>query len=183
MFPQREPVRCVSDGCMDNAKNTCIRCSKQMCDFHCASGGLFKQYPVEHPAGFNKIGYVCVLCIRPDDTAIPEDDNPNAFCTGSPVITLDFCIWLQKQMGDKKVTNDRSARTPPALPPELKHEAWPTNPQNGRFLCAPEHPMPRNAAGRWEHTNRRDDGECADSCCDYFVCLDCGHRWKEEVPQ
>jgi hypothetical protein len=97
MFPQREPVRCVSDGCMDNPKNTCIRCGKQMCDFHCASGGLFKQYP---DSTFGKIGYVCILCIKPDDTAIPDDDNPNVFRAGSPVISLDFCIWLQKLMGD-----------------------------------------------------------------------------------
>jgi hypothetical protein len=99
MFPQREPVRCVSDGCMDNAKNTCIRCGKQMCDFHCASGGLFKQFPdKKHGA----IGYVCILCITPDDEALRDDLAVSVIRTGSPVISLDFCIWLQKQMDKRK---------------------------------------------------------------------------------
>jgi hypothetical protein len=97
MFPQREPVRCVSDGCMDNAKNTCIRCGKQMCDFHCASGGLFKQYPDNN---FGKIGYVCILCIKPDDTAIPDADVGSCKGIAAPRYTVDFCIWLQKLMGD-----------------------------------------------------------------------------------
>jgi hypothetical protein len=102
MFPQREPVRCVSDGCMDNAKNTCIRCGKQMCDFHCASGGLFKQSP-DKLWPDTMVGYVCILCIKPDDEALRDEEaNSNVIRTGSPVITLDFCIWLQKVMGDKK---------------------------------------------------------------------------------
>jgi hypothetical protein len=35
--------------------------------------------------------------------------------------------------------------------PELDN--WPLDPANGRLLCAPERPMPKDAKGRWAHTN------------------------------
>ena len=55
------------------------------------------------------------------------------------------------------------------------------NPANGRLVCSPEHPMPQGAAGRWEHTNVEDAGECLDGCCDYYRCKDCGHTWRQKV--
>lgn len=58
---------------------------------------------------------------------------------------------------------------------------WPKDPANGRLLCSPEHPMPKNAPGHWAHTNIRSTGECSEGCCDYYECKDCGHKWKVEV--
>ena len=53
-----------------------------------------------------------------------------------------------------------------------------------RQLCSPEYPMPKNATGRWVHTNVREDGDgCIDGCCADYKCLDCGHKWREELPQ
>ncbi len=50
-----------------------------------------------------------------------------------------------------------------------------------RQLCSPEHPMPKGASGRWEHTNAHEiDGS------DYYArykCDDCGHEWTEELPE
>lgn len=58
------------------------------------------------------------------------------------------------------------------------------NPENGRFLCSPEHPMPKGATGRWEHTNAHEYGDgCFEGCCADYVCDDCGHKWREELPQ
>ena len=60
------------------------------------------------------------------------------------------------------------------------------NPKNGRFVCSPEHPAPKwmPPGERWEHTNAREDGDgCWDGCCADYVCLDCGHRWRAELPQ
>ncbi len=52
-----------------------------------------------------------------------------------------------------------------------------------RQACSPEHPMPKNAPGRWEHTNVREIGDCMDGCCVDYQCMDCGHSWREELPQ
>ena len=58
------------------------------------------------------------------------------------------------------------------------------NPDNGRFVCTPENPRPKDATGRWEHTNVKEDGDgCFDGCCADYVCQDCGLRWREELPQ
>jgi hypothetical protein len=65
----------------------------------------------------------------------------------------------------------------------LEFDNWPLDPANGRLLCAPEHPMPKDAKGRWAHTNSQIVGECMDGCCDYKHCKDCGHDWREEMPQ
>jgi hypothetical protein len=51
-----------------------------------------------------------------------------------------------------------------------------------RFLCSPEHPMPKGAEGMWSHTNLRDDGSTSDYY-DGYICNDCGHRFKVEVPE
>ena len=52
-----------------------------------------------------------------------------------------------------------------------------------RQLCSPESPMPKGAPGRWEHTNVKEVGECMVGCCADYECQDCGHRWREELPQ
>lgn len=58
----------------------------------------------------------------------------------------------------------------------------PTNPYNGRFVCSPEHPMPQGAKGRWEHTNAHETAYDGDYDAEY-KCDDCGHVWREELPQ
>lgn len=61
---------------------------------------------------------------------------------------------------------------------EVKTEA-----NTGRQICSPEHPMPKDAPGRWAHTNVREVGECSQGCCADYRCDDCGHEWREELPQ
>jgi hypothetical protein len=64
---------------------------------------------------------------------------------------------------------------------------WPRDPANNRFLCAPEHPMPKGAAGMWAHTNIETVGDESDFSTgqefDRRRCKDCGVEWSEEVPQ
>ena len=61
---------------------------------------------------------------------------------------------------------------------------WPKDPANGRLLCSPEHPMPKGAEGRWSHTNVHEEGDgCFDGCCADYRCRDCGHTWRQELPQ
>lgn len=63
---------------------------------------------------------------------------------------------------------------------------WPRNPENGRLICTPEKPMPKGwqVFGRWEHTNVTEDGDgCFDGCCADYLCKDCEHRWRAELPQ
>lgn len=52
-----------------------------------------------------------------------------------------------------------------------------------RQICSPESPMPNGAPGRWAHTNVEEIGECVDGCCADYRCKDCGHEWREELPQ
>ncbi len=57
----------------------------------------------------------------------------------------------------------------------------------GNFHCAPNHPMPKGAEGRWEHTNAHEVGEQKDGYPGGDIvtmeCADCGERWKMELPQ
>jgi len=48
-------------------------------------------------------------------------------------------------------------------------------------LCYPERPMPKGAAGRWEHTSAREIGDSDYSA--HYECKDCGHRWSSELPE
>lgn len=61
------------------------------------------------------------------------------------------------------------------------------NPNNGRLVCSPEHPMPKGATGRWEHTNVIEIGEqepgSPSGDIQKYRCTDCGHEWREELPQ
>ncbi len=63
---------------------------------------------------------------------------------------------------------------------------WPKT-KNGRFLCSPEHPMPKDATGHWEHTNTVEVGEQTSGFPGgdivTILCTDCGKKWKEELPQ
>jgi hypothetical protein len=61
---------------------------------------------------------------------------------------------------------------------------WPRDPVNGRLLCAPDHPMPKDAKGQWSHTNAHEYGDgCFDGCCADYLCDDCGEKWRAELPQ
>lgn len=66
------------------------------------------------------------------------------------------------------------------------YENWPKS-QSGRLLCSPDHPMPKDASGRWEHTNSGEVGEQESGWPSGDVitiqCADCGAKWKEELPQ
>lgn len=50
-------------------------------------------------------------------------------------------------------------------------------------ICTEENPMPKGSAGRWQHSNVIEVGECLDGCCAYYKCLNCNHEWKQELPQ
>jgi rubrerythrin len=60
------------------------------------------------------------------------------------------------------------------------------NSQNGRFVCTADNPMPLRATGRWEH-DAEEVGDQEDGWPggDYqaYRCKNCGHIWKEELPQ
>jgi hypothetical protein len=56
------------------------------------------------------------------------------------------------------------------------------NPENGRMICSSEHPMPKGAQGRWEHTNAHETDYDSDYSAEY-KCSDCGHIWREELPE
>ena len=58
----------------------------------------------------------------------------------------------------------------------------PVNPDNGRFICSPENPMPEGAKGRWEHDGEEYDS-CMDGCCALMKCKNCNLKWREELPQ
>lgn len=66
-------------------------------------------------------------------------------------------------------------------------DSFPINLQTKRFICSPEHPMPKEATGRWEHTNVEEVGEQRDGYpggdLQDYRCLDCEHRWTAELPQ
>lgn len=58
-----------------------------------------------------------------------------------------------------------------------------TEPGTNRQICTPESPMPKGATGRWAHTNVSEVGECSEGCCADYRCADCGHEWRQELPQ
>jgi len=63
---------------------------------------------------------------------------------------------------------------------------WPKT-ERGNYLCAPNHPMPKNAPGRWEHTGAHEVGEQENGWPGGDIitveCRDCKLRWREELPQ
>lgn len=55
---------------------------------------------------------------------------------------------------------------------------------DGRLYCAPAHPMPAGASGRWTHSDVVEEGDgCADGCCADYLCRVCGKRWRAELAQ
>jgi hypothetical protein len=62
-------------------------------------------------------------------------------------------------------------------------DSWPRDPSSGRFLCLPEHPMPKGANGLWRHPNATCTGGCSEGCCDDYTCPVCGVEWRYENPQ
>lgn len=54
---------------------------------------------------------------------------------------------------------------------------------NGRYVCTPEKPMPKDAPGRWAHTGAVSTGSSWDDLGEYYKCRDCGHTWEEELAQ
>jgi hypothetical protein len=57
---------------------------------------------------------------------------------------------------------------------------WPVDPADGRLICTPERPMPKNAKGQWSHPAAELVGDCGDGCCDDFRCPACGAEWRCE---
>lgn len=57
----------------------------------------------------------------------------------------------------------------------------------GFFICSPDHPMPKNAEGQWEHTSAHETGDQENGWPGGDIirmkCNDCGTTWKEELPQ
>lgn len=57
----------------------------------------------------------------------------------------------------------------------------------GNFLCSTEYPMPKGAAGRWEHKNAHEIGDQENGWPGGDIvrirCDDCGLEWEEELPQ
>lgn len=72
---------------------------------------------------------------------------------------------------------------------ETKELEYIVDPDSGRFWCNTEHPMPKNADGRWVHENVEEvgedygqgggvtDGDYVKNCC-----KDCGFTWWQELP-
>jgi hypothetical protein len=60
----------------------------------------------------------------------------------------------------------------------------PRDPQApNRFLCTPEHPMPKGAKGLWSHKKVQHVGVCYEGCCDDYECRSCGTTWRRENPE
>lgn len=61
---------------------------------------------------------------------------------------------------------------------EIKLANWDKDPENGRWLCTPEKPMPKGAKGLWSHTGITCIGSNYEGNIDYYVCVDCDAQWK-----
>lgn len=75
--------------------------------------------------------------------------------------------------------------TPRAVGSKELLDNWPRH--NGRLLCAPAHPMPKDALGFWCHTNVSEVGDQENGWPGGDIvkmrCADCGAEWKMELPQ
>lgn len=50
-----------------------------------------------------------------------------------------------------------------------------------RYVCTAAAPWSKEK-GKWaQHPDAKSDGECANGCCDYWKCPNCGLRFKTEV--
>lgn len=52
-----------------------------------------------------------------------------------------------------------------------------------RYVCTKEAPWTPEMGDYAHHPDAVSDGECADSCCDYWKCPNCGLEFKTEVGQ
>lgn len=52
----------------------------------------------------------------------------------------------------------------------------------GVLLCTPENPMPKGAEGRWAHTNAHEDPDWDSDYSIRWICDDCRHTWRTEMP-
>lgn len=56
-----------------------------------------------------------------------------------------------------------------------------------RQVCTKQNPMPKESTERWVHEDCREVGEQQDGYPGgdmiTIECLNCGKRWKEELPQ
>lgn len=62
---------------------------------------------------------------------------------------------------------------------------WPKD--RSRYLCSPERPKPKDATGRWTHTNCHEVGDQRDGYPGgdtvSMRCDDCGEEWTTELAQ
>jgi hypothetical protein len=47
-----------------------------------------------------------------------------------------------------------------------------------RYVCTAEAPWTPERGGRAHHPDAVGDGECSDCCCDYYLCPNCGTRFR-----
>jgi hypothetical protein len=123
---------------------------------------------------------VCGLTKKPHGRSAPTemanglcDDD----CPGYNKPPMPGCLWpgeTEAQIGFPICDHatEQSMTPEPRVTPSVEYQK-----------CTPEHPMPKGDPGFWTHAGAKCTGECADSCCDYYECVDCGHRWKVEVGQ
>lgn len=50
-------------------------------------------------------------------------------------------------------------------------------------ICTANDPWSKEKGERAQHPDAKDDGECSDSCCDFYKCPNCGLRFRVEVGQ
>lgn len=50
-----------------------------------------------------------------------------------------------------------------------------------RYVCTADAPWTHDKGTPVQHPDAKDDGECADSCCDFYKCPHCGLRFRVEV--
>ena len=51
-----------------------------------------------------------------------------------------------------------------------------------RQICTKNNPMPKGAKGRWAHNGARVRNIDSDYYT-YWECIDCGQKWKVELPE
>ncbi len=55
---------------------------------------------------------------------------------------------------------------------------WPRDTLLGDYQrCAPAHPMPKGAPGKWSHAGAIVDRRAEDGGVDWYRCADCGATW------
>jgi hypothetical protein len=52
-----------------------------------------------------------------------------------------------------------------------------------RYVCTKAEPWDKSKGERAHHPDAKDDGECHDGCCDYYLCPNCKLRFRVELSQ